>query len=72
MRCTSRASTVALIADRAEVEAAGVEAARFEDRRVHLVVGHLGHPAVGVGDDHHPVDAEQVGRQHQGAQHVVE
>ena len=40
-------------------------------RGVHLVLAALRHPAVRVRDDHQALDAEQVGREHERAQHVV-
>ncbi len=52
-------------------EAAGVGTAGRADGTVDLVFCLHGHPAVGVRNDHQPVDAEQGRSQDQGAEHVV-
>ena len=53
-----------------ELQAARVDPV-LEDHGMDLLLGGLGHPAAGVRHDHDPLDAQQVGGEHEGAQDVL-
>jgi len=60
-----------LVARHQERDVPGVRSTGGLDRLVHLLLGAVGHAATRVGDDHEPVNAEQVTRQHDRTEHVV-
>ena len=65
------ANGLLLIGGDEEGEVARVGSPGRRDRVVHVVFAAGRHPALGVGDDHRAVDAEEVRREHERAQHVV-
>ncbi|GAA2795572.1 hypothetical protein GCM10020219_078540 [Nonomuraea dietziae] len=59
-----------LVGHGVELQAAGVHAVLLGEG-VHVGVGDLRHPAVGVRHHQHPLDSEQIHRQDEGTQDVV-
>ncbi len=67
-----RAERRLLVTSHEERQAPRVGAARCLDRAVHLLLAGRRHPAASVGDDHRPIDAEQIEGEHERAQHIAQ